>query len=41
MTPPFSKILVPTDFSPGARRALDYALQLGRQAGATVHVLLK
>lgn len=39
MTPAVSTILVPTDFSPGSRLALDYALQLARQLGASVHVL--
>ena len=39
MTPTFSHILVPTDFSSGSRLALDYALQLARRLDASVHVL--
>jgi len=38
MNPP-SKILVPTDFSPQADAALDYACTLASRLGATVHVL--
>jgi nucleotide-binding universal stress UspA family protein len=32
-------ILVPTDFSEGAEEALDYACELARQFGGTVHLL--
>jgi universal stress protein A len=32
-------ILVPTDLSEGAEEALDYACELARQFGATVHLL--
>jgi len=32
-------ILVPTDLSAGAEEALDYACELARQFGATVHLL--
>ena len=32
-------ILVPTDLSVGAEEALDYACELARQFGATVHLL--
>ena len=32
-------ILVPTDLSPGAEEALDYACELARQFGATIHLL--
>lgn len=32
-------ILVPTDLSDGAEEALDYACELARQFGATVHLL--
>jgi universal stress protein A len=39
MTPTFSQILVPTDFSSGSRLALDYALQLAQRLNASVHVL--
>lgn len=39
MTPTFSRILVPTDFSPGSRLAVDYALQLARRLGASIHLL--
>jgi len=38
MNPP-TKILVPTDFSPQAEVALDYACTLATRVGATVHVL--
>jgi nucleotide-binding universal stress UspA family protein len=34
-----SKILVPTDFSPHADRALEYAMDLAAKLGASVHVL--
>jgi nucleotide-binding universal stress UspA family protein len=34
----FGKILVPTDFSDDANRALDYALELAAKVGASVHV---
>ena len=39
MIPAFSNILVPTDFSPGSRLALEYALALARRLDARVHVL--
>lgn len=39
MIPAFSNILVPTDFSPGSRLALDYALALARRLDARIHVL--
>lgn len=39
MTPTFSRILVPTDFSPGSRLAVDYAVQLARRLGASIHLL--
>jgi universal stress protein A len=39
MTPTFTRILVPTDFSAGARLALDYAVQLARRLGASLHLL--
>ncbi len=32
-------ILVPTDLSPGAEEALDYACEMARQFGATIHLL--
>src|SRR6476661_10979149 len=32
-------ILVPTDLSEGAEEALDYACEMARQFGATVHLL--
>src|SRR5262245_34419586 len=32
-------ILVPTDFSEGAEEALDYACELARTFGATVHLM--
>ena len=35
----FKKILCPIDYSPSALKALDYALELGRQAGGRVTVL--
>jgi nucleotide-binding universal stress UspA family protein len=39
-TPPlFKEILVPTDFSMGSRLAVDYALELARKLGASVHLL--
>jgi len=38
MIPP-KNILVPTDFSPNADRALEYALELARKLDATVTVL--
>jgi nucleotide-binding universal stress UspA family protein len=34
-----SKLLVPTDFSPRAEEALDYACMLAGKLGATVHIL--
>lgn len=34
-----SKILVPTDFSPRAEQALDYACMLAGKLGATVNIL--
>jgi nucleotide-binding universal stress UspA family protein len=37
--PAFKQILVPTDFSNGARLAVDYAIELGRRLGASVHVV--
>ena len=37
--PAFKQILVPTDFSTGSRMAVDYALELGRRLGASVHLL--
>lgn len=39
MKPAFTQILVPTDFSNGSRLAVDYALELARRLGATVHLL--
>ena len=39
MTPAFSNILVPTDFSPGSRLALEYALALARKLDARIHLL--
>ncbi|MBA3948991.1 MAG: universal stress protein [Acidobacteria bacterium] len=39
MTPTFSRILVPTDFSAGSRLAVDYAVQLARRLGASIHIL--
>ena len=39
MTHAFKQILVPTDFSPGSRLAIDYALQLADRLGASVHLL--
>lgn len=39
MTPTFNRILVPTDFSPGSRFAVDYAVQLARRLGASIHLL--
>jgi nucleotide-binding universal stress UspA family protein len=39
MTQPFTKILVPTDFSDGAKTALDRALDLRQRFGATVTLL--
>ncbi len=39
MRPAFTQILVPTDFSNGSRLAVDYALELARRLGATVHLL--
>src|SRR5437763_6973279 len=32
-------ILVPTDLSPGAEEALDYACELATKLGATIHLL--
>lgn len=32
-------ILVPTDMSPGAEQAIDYAIELANQLGATVHLV--
>ena len=37
--PAFKQILVATDFSTGARLAADYALELARRLGASVHLL--
>ena len=37
--PAFKQILVPTDFSAGSRLAVDYALELARRLGASVHLL--
>jgi universal stress protein A len=37
--PRIQAILVPTDFSPAARSALDYGVRLAERLGATVHVL--
>jgi len=34
-----SNILVPTDFSPTADRALDYAIALGAKLGARIHLV--
>jgi nucleotide-binding universal stress UspA family protein len=34
-----TRILVPTDFSPQAEAAMQYALDLARQSGAAVHLL--
>ena len=34
-----SNILVPTDFSPGSEEAVQYAFDLARSLGATLHVL--
>lgn len=39
MTPSFSRILVPTDFSEGSRHALEYAVALAARLGASLHVL--
>jgi nucleotide-binding universal stress UspA family protein len=39
MTPTFSTILVPTDFSAGSRLALDYAIKLADRLGASVHLV--
>lgn len=39
MTPSFSRLLVPTDFSEGSRHALDYAVSLAARLGASIHVL--
>ena len=39
MTPAFSKILVPTDFSPGSRLALEYGLALAHRLDARIHLL--
>lgn len=36
---PINKILVPVDFSPGSKSALEHALFLGHRFGAAVHVL--
>lgn len=33
------KILVPTDFSPNAARAIDYAVQIAKRNGAMVHLV--
>lgn len=35
----FKNILIPTDFSPNAGRAVDEGLQMARAAGARVHLL--
>ena len=37
--PAFKQILVPTDFSNGARLAVDYALELARRLCAAVHIV--
>ena len=34
-----TNILVPTDFSPTADRALDYAIALGAKLGARIHIV--
>jgi len=39
MTPTFARILHPTDFDPGAHRALSLAALLARKMGAELHVL--
>ena len=39
MTTTFTNILVPTDFSPGSRLALDYAIRLADRLGASIHLL--
>jgi nucleotide-binding universal stress UspA family protein len=36
---PYEKILVPTDGSPGAMKAVDEAIDLAEATGATVHAL--
>lgn len=35
----FEQILVPTDFSAGSRLAVDYAMELARRLGASVHLV--
>ena len=37
--PAFKQILVATDFSNGARLAVDYALELAQRLGAAVHIV--
>lgn len=37
--PTFKRILVPVDFSPCSRAALEYAVTLAEQFGASIHVL--
>jgi nucleotide-binding universal stress UspA family protein len=39
MVPEFETILIPTDFSPTADHALEYAELLARQTGAALHLL--
>jgi universal stress protein A len=39
MTPSISSIVVPTDFSPVAQRAIDYAATLARPLDASLHLL--
>ena len=39
MTPAFTQLLVPTDFSDGSRLAIDYAVKLASKLGASVHLL--
>jgi nucleotide-binding universal stress UspA family protein len=39
MVPKFETILMPTDFSPAADHALEYAVLLARQSGASIHLL--
>jgi nucleotide-binding universal stress UspA family protein len=39
MIPAFKTILMPTDFSEPSQRALEYATELGRRLGASLHLL--
>jgi universal stress protein A len=39
MTPPFTQIVVPTDFSAGSRLAVDYAIALAKRLDASVHLV--